>query len=120
MVVLTKDFKQTPKAISTISVETNLSPKTIHFNPQPNDTPIYINYFEPITYILLAKHTSPLHYRGNPSQMMKILYQRWNYIESTPLGKHSQGISKPIQAILKLGKEGLLISKAFFSQLWYG
>jgi hypothetical protein len=39
--------------------------------------------------------------------MMKNLYQRWDYAENTPLGKHAQGISEPIQVIPKLGKEGL-------------
>jgi hypothetical protein len=95
------------EAISTISTEANLSLETIHFDPWPDDTLFRLNCFEPVNHIPLVDRIPFLSSHGNPSQMMRNLCQRWEYVEGAPLGKDGQGIAEPIQALPKLGREGL-------------
>jgi hypothetical protein len=100
VVILAEDFERTSTDVSTISA-TGMN------KFQPSSNTIYMDRYGPTDGIPPAKHITSIANGGNPSQMMKNLYQRWDYTENTPLGKHAQGISEPIQAIPKLGKEGL-------------
>jgi hypothetical protein len=100
VVILAEDFERTSTDVSTISA-TGIS------KFQPSNNTVYTDRYGPTDGIPPAKHITSVSNGGNPSQMMKNLYQRWDYTENTPLGKHAQGISEPIQVIPKLGKEGL-------------
>jgi hypothetical protein len=100
VVILAEDFERTSAdepAISAISMN----------KFQPSSNTIYVDRYGPTDGIPPAKHITSVSNGGNPSQMIKSLYQRWGYTENTPLGKHAQGISEPIQVMPKFGKKGL-------------